>query len=76
MSLACDDLEHVAVVPGSLLAPATEAGLGASQGSRMKACDPMIEANFGELAAPDPALPGKRRGLRAVQRPAARDKQV
>src|SRR3954463_3326057 len=29
MSLACDDLEHVAVVPGSLLAPATEAGLGA-----------------------------------------------
>src|SRR5437764_13965898 len=30
MSLACDDLEHVAVVPGSLLAPATDAGLGAS----------------------------------------------
>src|SRR3954447_12736423 len=29
MSLACDDLEHVGVVPGSLLAPATEAGLGA-----------------------------------------------
>src|SRR3954466_14393862 len=29
MSLACDDLEHVAVIPGSLLAPATEAGLGA-----------------------------------------------
>src|SRR5947209_19889514 len=29
MSLVCDDLEHVAVVPGSLLAPATEAGLGA-----------------------------------------------
>src|SRR3954470_2372335 len=29
MSLACDDLEHVAVVPGSLLAPATEAGLRA-----------------------------------------------
>src|SRR3954454_8924162 len=29
MSLACDDLEHVAVVPGSLLAPAAEAGLGA-----------------------------------------------
>src|SRR3954470_5120001 len=29
MSLGCDDLEHVAVVPGSLLAPATEAGLGA-----------------------------------------------
>src|SRR3954462_7126546 len=28
-SLACDDLEHVGVVPGSLLAPATEAGLGA-----------------------------------------------
>src|SRR3954453_23154703 len=29
MSLACDDLEHVGVVPGSLLAPAAEAGLGA-----------------------------------------------
>src|SRR4051794_39732099 len=29
MSLGCDELEHVAVVPGSLLAPATEAGLGA-----------------------------------------------
>src|SRR5215210_1775374 len=29
MSLVCDDLEHVAVVPGSLLAPAMEAGLGA-----------------------------------------------
>src|SRR5215211_2924427 len=29
MSLGCDDLEHVAVVPGSLLAPAPEAGLGA-----------------------------------------------
>src|SRR5829696_8274961 len=29
MSLVCDDLEHVAVVPGSLLASATEAGLGA-----------------------------------------------
>src|SRR5215208_1384163 len=29
MSLVCDDLEHVAVVPGSPLAPATEAGLGA-----------------------------------------------
>src|SRR4051812_14219163 len=29
MSLGCDDLEHVAVVPSSLLAPATEAGLGA-----------------------------------------------
>src|SRR3954467_9081272 len=29
MSLVCDELEHVAVVPGSLLAPATEAGLGA-----------------------------------------------
>src|SRR3954451_6979536 len=29
MSLACDDLEHVGVVPGSLLAPAPEAGLGA-----------------------------------------------
>src|SRR3954468_22038165 len=28
MSLACDDLEHVGVVPGSLLAPAAEAGLG------------------------------------------------
>src|SRR3954454_17089926 len=29
MSLACDDLEHVGVVPSSLLALATEAGLGA-----------------------------------------------
>src|SRR5689334_3393066 len=29
MSLVCDDLEHVGVVPGSLLAPAAEAGLGA-----------------------------------------------
>src|SRR3954453_18412781 len=29
MRLGCDDQEHVAVVPGSLLAPATEAGLGA-----------------------------------------------
>src|SRR3954452_17879771 len=29
MSLACNDLEHVAIVPGSLLAPATEAGLRA-----------------------------------------------
>src|SRR3954453_8412750 len=29
MSLVCDDLEHVAVVPSSPLAPATEACLGA-----------------------------------------------
>src|SRR4051812_43838148 len=29
MSLACNDLEHGGVVPGSLLAPTTEAGLGA-----------------------------------------------
>src|SRR3982751_6219399 len=30
MSLVCEDLEHVAVVPSSPLALATEAGLGAS----------------------------------------------
>src|SRR5687768_2572911 len=30
MSLACDDLEHVAVVPGGLFAPAGETGLRAS----------------------------------------------
>src|SRR4051794_41163638 len=28
MSLVCDDLEHVGIVPGSFLSPATEAGLG------------------------------------------------
>src|SRR5918993_2985429 len=30
MSLVCDDLEHVAVVPGGFFAPAAEAGLRAS----------------------------------------------
>jgi hypothetical protein len=28
---------------------------GLRQGSRMKACDPMLGANFREISAPDPA---------------------
>src|SRR4051812_23114652 len=31
-----------------------------SQGSRMKACDPMLGADFGELAAPEPCLAGQK----------------
>src|SRR4029078_10825000 len=31
-----------------------------TQGSRMKACDPMLGADFGELAAPEPCLAGQK----------------
>jgi|SRR4051812_30492579 Small Multidrug Resistance protein len=48
----------------TIIAMAASFGL-LSQGSRMKACDPMLGADFGEIAAPEPCLTEQRTKLQS-----------